>query len=115
MYDYYALGHTLGAPRPRRGRGCLGSAMLCGRAVPTAARRTHARRAPRTRPGCPQRLTRRGPPGTGGYAVVKLGTQKQTGRKVAIKIMRLPEGGTLRGMYAMHQAKARARCAQRAP
>lgn len=24
VYDYYTLGHTLGAPRPRRGRGCLG-------------------------------------------------------------------------------------------
>ena len=39
---------------------------------------------------------------------MKLGTHKQTGRKVAVKVMRLPEGGTLRGMYAMHQAKARA-------
>jgi hypothetical protein len=51
--------------------------------------------------------------GTGGYAVVKLGTHKQTGTKVAVKIMRLPEGGTLRGMHAMHQAKARSRGRQR--
>lgn len=29
-------------------------------------------------------------PGTGGYAVVKLGTHKSTGQEVAVKIMRLP-------------------------
>jgi hypothetical protein len=41
--------------------------------------------------------------------VVKLGEHKMSGERVAVKIMRLPANGMLRGAHAMRQSKARPR------
>ena len=109
VYDNYTLGDTLGAWARERWL-AAGARRAAGAVLAISCERARLDKGfSHALLPAPRRA------GTGGYAVVKQGVHKITGQRVAVKIMRLPQNGMLRGAHPMTQSKARApRAAPRA-